>query len=109
MARKSTIGGINPLDMLIPPKPTNKAKTPPKKPAPAPKAEAAPRARLTIQIDGDVAERAKNAAYWDRVPLAQLVEEGLRLVVDKMERARGEVFEEREAGLRPGRPFKRSK
>ena len=107
MARKSTIGR-NPLDMLIPAKPATKAKQTVRKAGPKREPEpAAERERLTVQVGLETVERARNAAYWERTPLAQLVEEGLKMVVDKLERQRGEVYAEREQALRVGRPLKR--
>lgn len=106
MARKSTIGK-NPLDLIIPTKAAVKAKPAPKKKAVA-KAQPEPEEweRLTIQIPKATVERARNAAFWDRVPLAHLVEEGLNMVVNKLEKANGEEYPEREKALKRGRPFK---
>lgn len=107
MARRSTIG-TNPLDLVIPKKTAKKPKPVlKKKPAPKPEEPVIERERLTVQIPVETVERARNAAYWERLPLAWLVEEGLKMVVDKMERHRGEIFEERAAALKSGRPFKR--
>ena len=110
MARKSTIG-VNPLDAVIPAKLSAKAKVAPKK-RPRPKAEATPeptivRERLSILIPLDTVERARNAAYWDRLAVAQIVDDAINAAVDRMERARGETYPEREEALRAGRPLKR--
>lgn len=107
MARKSTIG-FSPLDLIVPQKPSSQPKKTIKKQAkPEPKKPSIERERVTIQIPVETVERARNASYWDRIPFAQIVDDALNAAVDKMERARGDTYPERETGLRAGRPFKR--
>ena len=43
----------------------------------------------------DLLERLRNAAWWQRKTLATLAEEGLRLVVERLERQHGGPFEPR--------------
>ncbi len=114
-ARKSTIGS-NPLDAVIPSssrreeprerdrEPETKAVKRPRQPEPEP--EPARRERLTVQLDADLIEKARDACYWERITLAGLVEEGLRSAITKLERARGEEFTPRSSPIKRGRPFK---
>ena len=109
MARKSTIG-VNPLDAVIPIAAGKGVDKPVVKKRPQKAAEpdiAIHRERLTILIPLSTVERARNAAYWDRVPLAQIVDEALTAAIDRMEKARGEPYPERSDALRAGRPLKR--
>ncbi|CDZ80183.1 hypothetical protein BN1013_00689 [Candidatus Rubidus massiliensis] len=63
--------------------------------------------RMTIQINKDTIERAKNAVYWTPgLTIAQLTEEALNIVLNEMEKERGEAFPKRKSELRPGRPLK---
>jgi hypothetical protein len=63
--------------------------------------------RLSVVINSDVVERAKNAVYWTPgLTLASLTEQALFDALRKLERRRGEPFEQREAELRAGRPLK---
>lgn len=63
--------------------------------------------RMTIQINKETIERAKNAVYWTPgLTIAQLTEEALNLVLNEMEKDRGESFPQRKSELRPGRPLK---
>lgn len=60
--------------------------------------------KVTVVVAGDVLERLRNAAYWQREPLAAIAEEGLRLVLAKMERENGGPFEPMKKKLKRGRP-----
>jgi hypothetical protein len=72
-----------------------------------PEKQISPKERMTIQISKDTIERAKNAVYWTPgLTIAQLTEEALNIVLDEMEKERGEAFPQRKAELRPGRPIK---
>ena len=55
-------------------------------------------------VENDLLERLRNAAWWQRKTLATLAEEGLRLVVERLERQHGGPFEPREEDLKTGRP-----
>jgi hypothetical protein len=63
-----------------------------------------PKGKVTVLMDNDLLERLRNAAYWKRKTLATLAEEGLRLVVERLERQHGGPFEPREEDLKTGRP-----
>lgn len=60
--------------------------------------------KVTVVVSGDVLERLRNAAYWQREPLAAIAEEGLRLVLAKLERENGGPFEPMAKKLKRGRP-----
>ena len=62
--------------------------------------------RLTIQLTGDLLDRAKNAVYWTPgLTLASLAEEGLKHVVERIEEERGSSFPHRKKELKGGRPI----
>ncbi len=63
-----------------------------------------PRGKVTVLVENDLLERLRNAAWWQRKTLATLAEEGLRLVVERLERQHGGPFEPREEDLKTGRP-----
>lgn len=107
MARRSTIGK-NPLDAVIPTTARSKAKPAVKKRAkPEPEEPTIVRERLSVLIPMDTVERVRNASYWERIPLAAIVNDALNAAIDRMERSRGEDYPERDKALRAGRPFKR--
>lgn len=60
--------------------------------------------KVTVLVENDLLERLRNAAWWQRKTLATLAEEGLRLVVERLERQHGGPFEPREEDLKTGRP-----
>lgn len=62
--------------------------------------------RMTVQIKKDTIERVKNAVYWDRLTVAQFVEEALEAALNKLEKQRGEPYQKRKSELKPGRPTK---
>ncbi len=62
------------------------------------------RGKVTVLVSNDLLERLRNAAWWQRKTLATLAEEGLRLVVERLERQHGGPFEPREEDLKTGRP-----
>ena len=70
------------------------------KPEPKPRKE-----KITVVIPDDLLERLRNAAWWQRQPMATLAEEGLRHVLEKMEREHGGPFKPREKALKTGRPL----
>ena len=63
--------------------------------------------RAPFQLPNDLLEKARDVAYWDRITLAALAEEGLRMAIEKRERQRGEPFPPRGEELRAGRPIRR--
>lgn len=62
--------------------------------------------RMTVQISKDTIERVKDAVYWERLTVAQLVEDALEEALKKLEKQRGEPYQKRKAELKPGRPLK---
>jgi hypothetical protein len=60
--------------------------------------------KVTVVLPLDLLERLRNAAWWQRKTLAGLAEEGIRQVVERLERQHGGPFEPREEQLRTGRP-----
>lgn len=60
--------------------------------------------KVTVLVENDLLERVRNAAWWQRKTLASLAEEGLRLVVERMERQHGGPFDQRTEDLKTGRP-----
>jgi len=62
--------------------------------------------RITVDIASDVADMARNAAYWTHGTLAKLVEEGIRREVERLESERGEEFAARPEELKRGRPLR---
>jgi hypothetical protein len=77
------------------------AKSPRETPASPPE-----RGKLTVEIDAEVLEAAKDAVYWTPgLTLVGLVEEALRREVGRREEERGEGFPVRGGELTPGRPI----
>ena len=62
------------------------------------------KAKVTVVVSGDLLDRLRNAAYWQREPLTTYAEEGLRLVLAKLERENGGPFDPMEKKLKRGRP-----
>ena len=63
------------------------------------------RERLTVQLPKGLIERARNAAFWTAgLTLTALVEDALIRAIERLERQRGEPFEQRTSDLRAGRP-----
>jgi len=50
------------------------------------------RQTTTLAIGREIAERARDAAHWNRESLRALIERATLAEIDKMERERGEVF-----------------
>jgi hypothetical protein len=46
--------------------------------------EARPKEPFTTRLDAELLEEARNAAYWDRRHVTDLIEEGLRLVIARL-------------------------
>jgi hypothetical protein len=63
--------------------------------------------KITIPFPVALAERVRNAAYWDRLTLAGLVTEAVQEALDRMEQERGEPYPPRASELKGGRPVGR--
>jgi hypothetical protein len=61
--------------------------------------------KITVVIPDDLLDRLRNAAWWQRQSLATLAEEGLRHVLQRLERENGGPFEPRQDDLKRGRPL----
>lgn len=62
--------------------------------------------RITVQINKDTIERVKDCVYWNRLTVAQFVEEALEVALKKAEKENGKPFQKRRSELKPGRPTK---
>lgn len=65
------------------------------------------RVSFATQLPERVVERVRDAAYWDRQTVAEIVERALEREVSRMEKERGTAYERRPGRLRAGRPVKR--
>ena len=78
-------------------------------PAPVRPANAQPfrRQKLTVHLRPDLAERVKNAAYWNpRLTIARIAERGIRRALEEVERDNDGPYQQRESELIGGRPIK---
>jgi len=99
--KRRTIGE-NPLDALVPLTETKR-----KPPASPPVAPRAARERLTVHLPSEAIDRARDAVFWSPgLTLAGLVETGLALAVEKLEKKNGKPFAARTGALRMGRPVR---
>jgi hypothetical protein len=65
------------------------------------------RQKLTVHLESSLAERVKNAAYWNpKLTIAGIAEQGIRLAIEKHEREHGGKYPPREGELVGGRPIK---
>jgi len=108
MPRRRTIGE-SPLDAVVPPSEppaeegVSSAKAGEATPGPSPRVT---RARITVQLPLELAERMRNAVYWTPgLTLAGLAARAISREVDALEAERGEGFMPRQQELRPGRPL----
>jgi hypothetical protein len=63
--------------------------------------------KLTVHLESSLAERVKNAAYWNpRLTIAGIAEQGIRLAIERFEREHGGKYPPREGELIGGRPIK---
>lgn len=63
--------------------------------------------KLTVHLDIELADRVKNAAYWNpRLTIAGIAEQGIRQIIEKVEREHGGKYPPREGELVGGRPIK---
>ncbi len=70
-------------------------------------AEKRSKQKLTVHLNPDLADRVKNAAYWNpKLTIAGIAEQGIRLAIEKHEREHGGKYPPREAELAGGRPIK---
>lgn len=66
------------------------------------------RKRLTVNLPADLLEQLRNTAYWNPgMTLAGLVERGIRVSIEDLERSRGGPFPIRLRELKGGRPRRR--
>ena len=113
MAKQSTIKndpleGAGPLDSVIPVAPQeHRPIQPVKGRGPAPTEPAGQKKeKLTVHVTHDLAERVKNAAYWNpRLTIAGIAERALAAVMDEIEREHGGPYPERDEELKGGRPI----
>ncbi len=64
------------------------------------------RQKITVHLEFDLAERLKNAAYWNpQVTLSGLTNQALRAAMDLLESENGGPYPPREEELRGGRPL----
>ncbi len=70
-------------------------------------ASKAGRQKLTVHLPAALAERVKNAAYWNpRLTIAGIAEQGIKHAIDKFERENGGPYPARDGELVGGRPIK---
>lgn len=62
--------------------------------------------RMTVQISKNTIERVKDCVYWNRLTVAQFVEEALEAALMEAEKENGKPFDKRRSELKPGRPTK---
>jgi hypothetical protein len=63
--------------------------------------------KLTVHLPFDLADRVKNAAYWNpRLTIAGIAEQGIKYAIEKFERENGGRYEQRDGELLGGRPIK---
>lgn len=62
---------------------------------------------FATQLPVELVERLRDAAYWERATLGEIVGRALGREIDRMEKARGSGYERRPGRLRAGRPAKR--
>lgn len=108
---KSTIGGNNPLDSVVPRGDASAAQRSGRRGEErgvGPASEVSPaKERLTVHLPKPLIDRVKNAVYWTPgLTLASLGQRALEAEVERMEQERGEMFPQRADELRGGRPMK---
>ena len=63
--------------------------------------------KLTVHLESSLADRVKNAAYWEpRLTIAGIAEQGIKLAIERFEREHGGKYPPREGELIGGRPIK---
>lgn len=134
MSKRQTIGtelmeqlNNSPFDLLVPhkeplngnasepPSPNNTAKPSKKKKPDTPDEqpqingqdnERNGKDRITVQINKNTIERVKDCVYWNRLTVAQFVEEALEAALKEAEKENGKPFQKRRSELKPGRPIR---
>jgi hypothetical protein len=61
--------------------------------------------KISLPIPVELIERVRDAAYWERMTLASIIEEALTDKLDRMEKGRGAPYEPRTGKLHTGRPL----
>ena len=63
--------------------------------------------KLTVHLASELADRVKNAAYWNpKLTIAGIAEQGIKYAIEKHERERGGKYPPRDGELIGGRPIK---
>jgi hypothetical protein len=98
--------GDNPLDALVPSETVAPHETD-GRPRPTATSLTGGKSRFTLHLSIGLMDRAKNASYWTPgLSLAGLAEAGIRAEVERLEKAHGKPFPERERELVGGRPMR---
>lgn len=59
--------------------------------------------KLSLEIEPDLANRIKNAVYWNpRLTVTKVAEEALRKAIVKIEQEHGKPYPQRDSDLKPG-------
>jgi hypothetical protein len=66
-----------------------------------------PKEKISVMLPAAMVERLKDAAFWERMTVASIVERGLIPVLANLERKNGGAYEKRNRELKPGRPAAR--
>ena len=74
---------------------------------PADSARAKARTPFSSYLAPDLLESYRDASYWLRVPLSDLIETALRHELPRLEKANGGAFKPRKAQLSPGRALRK--
>lgn len=104
MSRRSAIGGgvrppeSGPMALIY-----GDVSAPPEGSTPL-SSEATPVAVLSVRVEADLLERARDLAYWDRRTLVEIVEDGIRSAVLQYEEEQGPLAARPRRGLRGRRP-----
>ena len=65
------------------------------------------RARFSVQIDAELVERVRDAAFWTPgLTMADVVEDGVRRALVALEKKNGGPFQPRKGKVKAGRPVK---
>lgn len=62
--------------------------------------------KVTVHLSHELAERVKNAAYWNpRLTVAGIAELGIQFAIEQVEKENGGPYPKRESELKGGRPL----
>lgn len=101
-AESAAAAGVAPRRAPRPERATNADR-----PEPAPAEGKAGKQKLTVHLPHDLADRVKNAAYWNpRLTIAAIAEQGIKAAIERYERENGGRYPPREGELVGGRPIK---